>query len=122
MASDYSLKLSDDWDLHVNDAGNIEKTDGAQGVAQNVCNAFRLFTKDAYYFEERGIPHFLIELRENPRINVLRSRLKKAALAVEGVKDAEIQLMAADEDRALNGIAQLTLYNGENVEIYILGL
>jgi hypothetical protein len=122
MASDYTLNLQDDWDLHVNDAGDIEQTDGAQGVAQNVANAFRLFTKDAYYFEERGIPHFLIELRETPRINVLRSRLKQAALAVEGVKDAEIQLMEADEDRALNGIAKLTLYNGENVELYILGL
>lgn len=120
--SDYNLALEDDWDIHVTDDGSLPISSGAQGVAQNVANAFRLFTKDAYYFEERGIPHFLIELRETPRINVLRSRLKKAALSVEGVKDAEICLMAVDDERALNGIAKLTLYNGENVELYIMGL
>ena len=62
MSSDFTLKLEDDWDLHVNNAGNLETTEYAQGIAQNVANAFRLFTNDAYYFTERGIPHFLIEL------------------------------------------------------------
>lgn len=120
--SDYTLNLEDDWDLHVTDDGNLPTTNGGQGVAQNVANAFRLFTNDAYYFGDRGVPHFLIELREQPRLNVLKSRLKRVALQVEGVKDCEIKLMAVDEDRALNGFALITLDDGSTVSLAIAGL
>ena len=120
--SDYTLHLEDDWDLHVNDAGNLDTDISAQGIAQNVANAFRLFTKDAYYFTEKGVPHFLIELDSHPKINILRSRLKKTALNVEGVKDCEINLMQVDENRGLNGYAQLTLVNGEQIRVDIAGL
>jgi hypothetical protein len=94
----------------------------AQGIAQNVANAFRLFTNDAYFFTDQGIPHFIIELNAHPKINILRSRLKKVALQVEGVKDCTINLMATDEDRALNGYAELTLINGEKTTVAISGL
>lgn len=120
--SDFTLRLDDDWDLHVNDDGNLPRVFTAQGIAQNVANAFRLFTNDAYFFTERGIPHFLIELNAQPKLNILRSRLKKVALQVEGVKDCEINLMANDEDRALNGYAELTLINGEKTTVNIAGL
>ena len=120
--SDHTLHLEDDWDLHVGDDGNLPKDYNAQGIAQNVANAFRLFTNDAYFFTERGIPHFLVELNAHPKLNILRSRLKKVALQVEGVKDCEINLMATDEDRALNGYAELTLINGEKTTVNIAGL
>lgn len=120
--SDFTLRLDDDWDLHVNDDGNLPKTFTAQGIAQNVANAFRLFTNDAYFFTDQGIPHFIIELNAHPKINILRSRLKKVALQVEGVKDCEINLMANDENRALNGYAELTLINGEKTTVAISGL
>lgn len=120
--SDFTLRLDDDWDLHVNDDGNLPKTFTAQGIAQNVANAFRLFTNDAYFFTDRGIPHFLVELNAHPKLNILRSRLKKVALQVEGVKDCEINLMATDENRALNGYAELTLTNGEKIAVNITGL
>lgn len=117
--SAHTLLLADDWDLHVTSGGGIPTADTeAYAIAQNVANAFRLFTEDAYYFPERGIPHFLLELRANPRLNVLKARLKKAALAVEGVKDCTITLLNAD-GRELSGYAVLTLTNGEtaNVEL-----
>lgn len=120
--SDHTLNLEDDWDLHVTDAGNLPTTTMAQGIAQNVANAFRLFTNDAYYFTDKGIPHFVIELESHPKLNILRSRLKKTALNVAGVVDCKINLMATDEDRALNGFAELTLENGETTTINITGL
>jgi hypothetical protein len=120
--SDHTLELADDWDLHVGDDGNLPRNFNAQGIAQNVANAFRLFTNDAYFFTDQGIPHFIIELNAHPKINILRSRLKKVALQVEGVKDCEINLMANDENRALNGYAELTLINGEKTTVAISGL
>ena len=61
-----TLKLNDDWDLFVDTKGDLSVTDKTSknyAIAQNVANAFRLFTNDAYYFTDEGIPHFLIELR-----------------------------------------------------------
>ena len=124
--SDYTLSLADDWDLHITESGNLPTDTKAQGIAQNVANAVRLFTDDAYYFKNRGIPHFLIELRKTPRLNVLRSRIRRVALEVEGevegVKDAEVRLYGIDDSRNLNGIVLLTLTSGETATINLEGL
>lgn len=120
--SDYTLSLADDWDLHVTESGNLPTDTKAQGIAQNVANAIRLFSQDAYYFKNRGIPHFLIELRKTPRLNVLRSRVRRVALEVEGVKDAEVRLYGIDDSRNLNGIVLLTLTSGETATINLAGL
>ena len=37
----------DEWDLILDDGGQIVDTAGAYGIAQNVANAVRLFTDDA---------------------------------------------------------------------------
>lgn len=118
MSSPHTLELEDDWDLHVDPAGNLPVSYGAYSVAQNVANAFRLFTDDAWYFPEKGIAHFLIELKKEPMLNVLKSRLRQAALSIDGVVDCEISLLNI-EGRDLSGMATLTLENGEiyNVEI-----
>lgn len=117
MSSQHTLFLEDDWDLHVDPAGNLPVRFEAYSIAQNVANAFRLFTNDAWYFPEKGIPHFLIELRKDPRLNVLKVRLRDAALKVDGVKDCQIDLLNIEE-RELSGMATITTTDGEvlNVE------
>lgn len=114
--SAHSLLLGDDWDLHIGADGNIQRAVSTYSIAQNVANAFRLFTNDAYYNSERGIPHFAIELKKNPAISVLKARLKKAALAVEGVKDCSINV-GMFENRTLTGFAQITTINGDIVNV-----
>lgn len=116
MSSPHTLKLDDDWDLHVDPAGNLPVSYSAYSVAQNVANAFRLFTEDAWYFPEKGIAHFLIELKKEPMLNVLKSRLRQAALNVDGVAECEISLLNID-GRDLSGMATLTLENGEKYDV-----
>lgn len=118
----HSLILGDDWDLHVTAAGGLPVATGPEAIAQDVANAFRLFTHDAWYFPERGIPHFLLELSAHPKINVLRQRLRQAALAVDGVADCEVGLFEVDGERGLNGLAKLTLCSGERVALALMGL
>ena len=36
MSSSYTLELSDDWDLHATESGNLPTDIKAQGIAQNV--------------------------------------------------------------------------------------
>ena len=116
MSSAHTLSLEDDWDLHVTPSGDLPVAFDAYSIAQNVANAFLLFTKDAWYFPEKGIAHFLIELKKEPMLNVLKSRLRKAALNVKGVKDCEISLLNL-EGRDLSGMATLTLENGEKYDV-----
>ena len=114
-----TLKLNDDWDLFVDTKGDLSVTDKNSknyAIAQNVANAFRLFTNDAYYFTDEGIPHFLIALRTDAKFNILRSRLKSTAKKIDGVQDCEIKLLKI-EDRNLIGVAMLTLTNGEKINV-----
>lgn len=114
-----TLQLNDGWDLFVDAKGDLSVTDKTSkdyAVAQNVANSFRLFTNDAYFFTDEGIPHFLIELRNNAKFNILKSRLKSTAKKIDGVQDCEIKLLKI-EDRNLIGVAMLTLQSGEKIDV-----
>jgi len=128
--------LSEDWDL-VLASGYREKTktvDGqtitykvaplqiAQGgyaTAQNVANECRLFTRDAYFDQDRGIPYFLITLGHHLSPSVLRARLRDAAMLVEDVAEVtDIILETLDTDtRRLTGEIRFTSREGENASI-----
>lgn len=114
----YTLKLTEQWDLQLNEAGYIETVDSNYAIAQNVANALSLFTNDAYFEPEKGIPHFNIELGMKPNLSVFRTRIKIEAEKVDGVKRAEVFNLTIN-DRVLSGLLVLTLKNGAviNVEI-----
>lgn len=115
----HSLLLApDEWDLFVDPNGNIAECYAEYAVAQNASNACRLFTDDAYYDPDRGIPHFAIELKEQPSISILRARLKEACEGVEGVNTASVNNVNI-VDRQLSGQLCLLLNNGTVVDAYI---
>lgn len=109
----YSFELdTDEWDLQLNTNGQFLMCDGDYAVAQNVANAIRLFTDDAYFDPDRGIDHFHIDLGMRPALSVFRARVRAAAEAVDGVESAEIVDMYVTDDRTLTGDIQLTLESG----------
>ena len=112
----HTLFLDAQWDLTLDAGGNIATVTGPYAVAQNVANAVRLFTNDAYFDANRGIPHFDIELGHVPPYSILRTRILEAARAVEGVSDATVTF---DDpvDRVLGGEISLTLTTGETVNV-----
>lgn len=76
-------------------------------------NAVRLFTGEAFFAMDEGIPHFDIELgKTRPALSVLRARMREAALNVEGVLDAQITLDDVQE-RKLTGEILLTVADGD---------
>lgn len=115
----YTLMLNDNWDITVDGAGNIATANGAYAVAQNAANAVRLFTKDAYFNQTKGIPHFNIELGEKASVSqaALVNRIRKACLAVDGVVDCQPDLQYDDDGRCISGDIYLTLEGGNNVRI-----
>ena len=131
MAYGHSLLLAAEWDIQLDASGNIAVTTGDYAVAQNVSNAVRLFTNDAYFNPARGIPHFAITLGRKPSMSVFRAVVRQAALGVAGVKAADvkdIQLVRTDTSspagaaitpRALPGDIRLTMEDGETYGISI---
>ena len=131
MAYGHTLTLDADWDLQLDAAGNIMTSSGDYAVAQNVANAVRLFTNDAYYDPDRGIPHFALTLGRKPAMSVFRAVVRHAALSVDGVRAAEAKNLAlAQKDaqspdgssvtpRTLTGDIQLTMEDGETYGISI---
>ena len=127
----HTLLLDTDWDLQLDEAGGIAVTTGDYAVAQNVSNAVRLFTNDAYYDPDRGIPHFALTLGRKPAMSVFRAVVRQAALGVDGVRAAEVKdLVLAQKDaqspdgssvtpRTLTGDIQLTMEDGETYGIGI---
>lgn len=118
MSAHTLLLVPEKWDLQLDAGGGIAATQGAYAIAQNVANAIRLFTNDAYYDESRGIPHFAIELKTRPAISILRARAKEAAEGVDGVEHAEITDLELN-NRILTGVIRLTLTDGTTTDVEI---
>lgn len=110
---DYTLVLDDNWDITLNDDGKILVSTGPYAIAQKCANAVRLFTKDAYFAQQKGIPHFNTELGKNPDVGipVLTNRIRSAVMNVEGVSDCQVSLFNTD-GRILGGIVSITTTDG----------
>ena len=103
----------DNWDITLDSSGRLQTSANAYAIAQNVANAVRLFTGEAFFAQDEGIPHFDIELgKTRPALSVLRARIREAALNVEGVLDAQITLDDVT-DRKLTGEILLTVADGD---------
>lgn len=99
----------DNWDITLDSSGRLQTSAAAYAIAQNVANAVRLFTNEAFFAMDEGIPHFEIELGfTRPALSVLRARIREAALNVDGVLDAAVNLDGV-RDRRLTGEILLTV-------------
>ena len=100
-------------------AASLKLAEGAYATAQNVANECRLFTDDAYFEPERGIPYYLIALGRKLSPSVLRARLRDAAYLVEDVEDVtDVVLESLDtETRRVTGEIQFTSKEGENAAV-----
>lgn len=112
-----TLTLNSKWDIALNESGDIATSSGSYAIAQNVANAVRLFTNDAFFDTDRGIPHFEIELGNNPAQarSTLANRIKQAALSVEGVTAAEVTLEFSE--RTYSGEIIITTEDGNSASI-----
>ena len=100
-------------------AASLKLAEGAYATAQNVANECRLFTNDAYFDQDRGIPYYLIALGRKLSPSVLRARLRDAAYLVEDVEDVtDVVLESLDtETRRVTGEIQFTSKEGENASV-----
>lgn len=111
MHSRKTLKLNPKtWDVATDGVGRIALATDDGATAQAVANEARLFTKDAYFAQDKGIPHFRTDLGRRVSNAVVRSNLRTAALAVPDVKEVTgVDVTGFDPaTRALTGVLRFT--------------
>ena len=108
----------DKWDITLDGAGNLATTAGRYCDAQNVANAVRLFTRDAYLRQRQGVPHFDLDLGIKPALSEVRAVYRETALAVENIADVTVEIAGLDtETRAMTGTIRATSESGEVVNV-----
>ncbi len=118
MANKRSLYLNEHWDITLTPNGDLATTGGRYCDAQNVANAVRLFTNDAYLRRQKGVPHFDLDLAIKPLLSEVRYEYKQAAEAVENIRSAEVEITGLDDEtRTLTGIITAVTLDGETVQI-----
>lgn len=115
-----SLFLNNSWDITLDSAGNIATTNGRYCDAQNVANAIRLFTRDAFLAQTQGVPHFDLDLGRMPALSEVRNWYRKTAMNVENIRSAVVDITGIDaETRTMKGIITATSANGQSFSIEI---
>lgn len=105
------LLTSDDWDLVVDTAGNIAVASDPYARAQDAASEIRLFQRDAYYDQSRGVPYWLDTLGRSPPMAVVKAHLTAAAKLAPGVVEAQCFLTAV-AGRQISGQVQVKDANG----------
>ena len=102
------------WDITLDGVGRITLAGDDYATAQNVANEARLFTQDAYFTQDQGVPHYLISLGRRTNASVLRSHLCRAALRVPDVKEVlAVEINSFNpKSRTLTGDIRFTTIKG----------
>lgn len=112
--------LSPDWDLELDGNGNPKMLTELDAICQNVANECRLFLHDAYFRYDEGIDWFTDQLGQKIQLSVLTSRLRNAALSVDGV----ISVRSIDIDelnqktRTLHGVINIQTVYGDGTSYF----
>jgi hypothetical protein len=112
------LTLNSKWDISLNSNGDIATTSGLYCDAQNVANAIRLFTRDAFLAQDKGVPHFALELGKMPPLSSVRNAYRKRGKEVENISDIQVDSLGVDIDtRRLTGRIILTNEDGNQASV-----
>ena len=85
-----------------------------------MANSIRLFTKDAFLAQDKGVPHFALELGRMPPLSAVRSAYKKRGKEMDNIADIQVDALGVDiETRKLTGRLILTNEQGQNASIQI---
>lgn len=111
-----SLKLTQDWDLQLDDMGNIATVEGGLQTAQDVATSCRVWKGELIYDIERGVPYAQEILGQRPNLSLLQSDFENEAKRIEGVASVEVVIDSFDNRKLVPDI-RLTLENGEEYNV-----
>lgn len=111
-----SLKLTPEWDIQLDDMGNIATVDGGLQTAQDVATSCRVWKGEALYDTERGIPYKEDIMGQRPNLSLLQADFETEAKRIEGVASIEV-VAESFIDRKLVPDIRIALENGEEYNV-----
>lgn len=107
----------DSWDMVLDANRDIALASFPYSAAQTVANACRLWTGEAPYNNDRGIPYETEILGMMPPPQLLSSWYEREALTVPDVVSATTVIQFTRPDRQVTGQIQCTLTDGTVINV-----
>ncbi len=114
----FTLTLDKNWDIQVDNLGNLFVSSGDYAIAQNVACALRSFTNDMFFAKNLGVPHFTTELSTSPNPVIIKDIFENEAKKVHGVNSALCEIISL-ENRNLKMNILLELESNEQIILQI---
>lgn len=111
-----SLLLTPDWDLQLDDMGNIATVSGGLQTAQDVATSCRVWKGEVLYDTERGVPYKEEILGQKPNLSLLQADYETEAKRIDGVTSVEV-VVDSFNNRELVPDIRITLENGEEYNV-----
>lgn len=115
----YSLQLNDNWDLCIDNSGDIALCTAPYSKAQEVANAVRTFLGECYYNTNLGVPYFETVFKTGISMSEISHHIKKAAETVEDVYNVITALEYDIVERKLKGQIRFN-YGNEQLGVITL--
>jgi hypothetical protein len=97
-----TLTLDANWDIRLDQSGNLTLTDPDMSIAQDVASAIRTFLGECWYDTRLGLPYFQSILGKRPPASLVKSKITAAALTVADVLSVTVTSLSL-VDRTLTG-------------------
>lgn len=111
-----SLKLTSDWDLMLDDMGNLATISGGIETAQAVATSCRVWRGEMIYDTTRGVPYKSEVFGVVPNFSMIETYLENEAKRIENVNSITVN-MDSFNNRRLTPDIQVTLKSGEGYNV-----
>ena len=109
-----SLKLTSQWDLTVDENGNIAMIDDGLQIAQDVATACRVWRGESLFDTTRGIPYKEEIMGNLPNMTVLQAYCSQEGTRINGAEIITIKDVSF-ENRVLKPDIQITTNTGDTL-------
>lgn len=107
-----TLALGTDWDVYVDDIGNIATLDGGNRLAQDVASSVRVFFGELPFNVNRGVEYN----KPDENRETLNHQMNQNAKLVEGVSESVV-IFEELQNRTLKPVIYVTSDSGEQIVI-----
>jgi hypothetical protein len=107
-----TVALDENWDIYLDDAGNIALATGAEAIAQDAASQLRLFRGELWYDTAQGVPYWQQILGFLPSAALMKAKFQQAAMLVPGVAKAVV-FISSVSNREVEGQVQITTTTGQ---------
>lgn len=111
-----SLLLTSEWDLQLDDTGNIATVNGGLQTAQDVATSCRVWKGEVLYDTQRGVPYKEEIFGQKANLSLLQADYETEAKRIEGVASVEVMIDGFN-NRELAPDIRITLENGEEYNV-----